>query len=199
MWARWAALAAVQAASEEKGAGRWLRNGELCLDTWGSSWGVMAWAGDGRAVLFGEDEGSKTKWHKEPIDLLAGAPEWLPHARLRDHVEHYELGFVYWYDDGTWHRAPYPDDLQDDGLELAMDEFLIRSEAVAELESWLADHTDGAPEAVVAACGRFMEQAERRTLTTDAVRAFTDETGWADADIAAICAVARDAGLMGAR
>ncbi len=197
-WARWAALAAVRADPGEERNGLWLERGELRLDTWGSSWGVLAWAGDGRAVLFGEDEGSMTKWHEPTIDVLAGAPAWLPFARLRDHVKCYELGFVYWYEDGAWNRAPYPDDLKDDGLALAMGDFAARSSAVAELEYWLGASVDAElSEPIRPACERFMDHAEHRTMTTDVVRGFVDELGWVDADVAVISAMAQGAGLMG--
>ncbi len=43
--------------------------------------------GEGRFVLYGEDESSGVKWHGTPIDVLAGGPDWLPYDELRDRIE----------------------------------------------------------------------------------------------------------------
>ncbi|KAB2369628.1 hypothetical protein [Actinomadura montaniterrae] len=84
-------------------------------DGGGNDWALEPLEG-GRAVLYGCDhEMSWTRFHEPPLDLLAGAPGWLPLERLADMQAAKELGFVYWYD-GTWHRVDYPDGLRDDGL-----------------------------------------------------------------------------------
>lgn len=71
------------------------------------------------------------KWHQPPVDILAGAPDWLPHEQLRDLLLGCELGRVYWYENGTWARAPYPATLGDDGLDCGMSRFTDRDEVLS--------------------------------------------------------------------
>lgn len=49
-------------------------------------------------MLYGEDESSEVKWHRPAIDVLAGAPEWLPYEELHDRISGAELGCAYWYE-----------------------------------------------------------------------------------------------------
>jgi hypothetical protein len=142
-----------------------------------------------RAALFGEDESSDVKCHEPSIDMLAGAPAWLPYERLRDHLEGYELGCVYWFEQGTWHRAPYPDDLDDDGLDCGMSRLVTREDAADEMINWLGRGKN------VEACDRFVACAERRAVTMDILRSFAGETGRVDADLPGMYAIARRAGL----
>lgn len=111
---RWAALAAVQAASG---------HGERCRALWPlwhyddghGSWADLHHLDEGRAVLLGQDRNDSETFYAEAsdffeekeTDLLAGAPEWWgpPVRRVRD-AELF-LGFVYGYDGSTWHRAGY--------------------------------------------------------------------------------------------
>ncbi|MFD6281393.1 proteophosphoglycan 5 [Streptomyces sp. NPDC060209] len=115
---RWAALAAVQAASG---------HGERCralrplwhYDDGHGSWIDLHHLDEGRAVLLGQDRNESETYYAEAADffeeketdLLAGAPEWWepPVRRVRD-AELF-LGFVYGFDGSTWHRAEY--DLED--------------------------------------------------------------------------------------
>ncbi|MFF9687515.1 proteophosphoglycan 5 [Streptomyces sp. NPDC014623] len=115
---RWAALAAVQAASG---------HGERCQALWPlwhyddghGSWADLHHLDEGRAVLLGQDRNDSETFYAEAsdffeekeTDLLAGAPEWWepPVRRVRD-AELF-LGFVYGFDGSTWHRAEY--DLDD--------------------------------------------------------------------------------------
>ncbi|WP_405180628.1 hypothetical protein [Nocardia sp. NBC_01377] len=99
--------------------------------------------GDGRFVLYGEDEASGVKLHEPRIDMLAGAPDWLPFEELHDRLEGYELGCVYWYDSGVWARASYPDDLRDDGLDCGMSRFVDREDVLGELRLYLIDGDHG--------------------------------------------------------
>lgn len=99
--------------------------------------------GEGRFVLYGEDESSGVKWHKPSIDMLAGGPDWLPYEELRDRLQGYELGCVYWYENGAWARAPYPEDLSDDGLDCGMSDFVDRSQVLGELSCHLDDTLAG--------------------------------------------------------
>lgn len=136
LWARWA-LAAVLEATEEAEetprvhrTGTWIDGEGLHLDDCGCTWWTLAPMGRGRYVLYGEDESSGVKWHEPAIDMLAQAPDWLPFERLRGLLEGWELGCVYWYEDGTWARAPYPEGLEDDGLDCGMSRFAVREEAL---------------------------------------------------------------------
>ncbi|MGW6390942.1 hypothetical protein ACWFR1_10625 [Streptomyces sp. NPDC055103] len=179
LWARWALLASIAATAEEEGrpsgcrTGRWIDEEGLHHDDAGCTWWTMSRMGEGRFVLYGEDESSGVKWHKPPIDMLAGGPDWLPYEELRDRLEGYELGCVYWYENGAWARAPYPDDLGDDGLDCGMSDVADRDRALRAL----ADHVDvasGGPSAdtLLAAAeahrlepGQLLERL--RPLTTD--------------------------------
>ncbi|MEV0710707.1 hypothetical protein [Nocardia aurea] len=147
LWARWALLATVgaNAADESKTGHRtgiWLDAEGLHLDDCGCTWWTMSRMGDGRFVLYGEDEASGVKFHEPRIDMLAGAPDWLPFEELRDRLEGHELGCVYWCDSGVWARASYPDDLRDDGLDCGMSRFVDREDVLGELRLYLieADH-----------------------------------------------------------
>src|SRR5690606_20923215 len=103
----------------------------------------MSRRGDGRFVLYGEDESSGVKWHDPPIDVLAGAPDWLPHDELNDRLAGMELGCVYWFEDGAWARASYPAGLTDDGLDCGMSRFVDRDDVLWELNSRIARAPEG--------------------------------------------------------
>ncbi|MER8188278.1 hypothetical protein [Kitasatospora sp. NPDC094015] len=141
LWARWALLAALEAttAYEEHPprfrTGRWLDDEGLHWDDSGCTWWVLSREGEGRFVLYGEDEASEVKWFEPAIDVLAGGPDWLPYETLRDRIEGREVGCVYWYEQGAWARAPYPDGLADDGLDCGMSYFIDRGEVLAELRN----------------------------------------------------------------
>ncbi|MFJ7077300.1 hypothetical protein [Streptomyces sp. NPDC098781] len=145
LWARWALLAAVEATTEaeERPAvhrtGHWIDGAGLHRDDSGCTWWILSRGGEGRFVLYGEDESSDVKWHRPPIDMLAGCPDWLPHGELRDRLEGYELGCVYWYEDGAWSRAPYPDSLKDDGLDCGLGDFVDRDRLLGELALHIDD------------------------------------------------------------
>ncbi|MFH0520014.1 hypothetical protein ACHBTE_22935 [Streptomyces sp. M41] len=150
LWGRWALLAALGATVDEEGrlgfrrTGRWIDASGLNHDDSGCTWWVMSRRGEGRFVLYGEDESSGVKWHRPPIDMLAGGPHWLPYEELRDRLEGYELGCVYWYEHGSWARAPYPDSLGDDGLDCGMSDFVDRACLLRELGLYI-DGTVGTP------------------------------------------------------
>ncbi|GAB3958872.1 hypothetical protein GCM10029978_004760 [Actinoallomurus acanthiterrae] len=195
IWARWAALAAVLSTPGAGRPGYRLDDDGLHLDTVGSTWAAMTWRGDGRAVLFGEDHAGGTKWHEPPVDVLAGAPDWLPYERLEDHLEAGELGFVYWYEEATWRRAPYPPDLEDDGIATTLGRFAVRSDTAWEMESRLRERIPRTNAPLQAACARLLTYAERRAVTAGIVRGFAAQIGWPDADVTAISTAARRAGL----
>ncbi|MFR9726167.1 hypothetical protein ACL02R_22785 [Streptomyces sp. MS19] len=138
-----------------------------CADPGGSYWWTLTLHGDGRAVFRGQDaDGSQGHLRAEPVDLLATAPAWLPLDELRPRQAARELGYVYWSDGASWSRAPYPDDLADDGLELSAG-WVGDDDEVAE-ELWdAAGGGDEMADAVVA----FLDRAEARTVDADAIRA----------------------------
>ncbi|MEU8527257.1 hypothetical protein AB0C77_16935 [Streptomyces sp. NPDC048629] len=130
LWARWALVAVLEATSAKETdrypSGAWIDDEGLHLDDGGCTWWTFSPLGGGRYVLYGEDESSGVKWHDTPIDMLAGGPDWLPYEELRDRLKGNELGCVYWYENAAWARAPYPDDLDDDGLDCGMSRFVER-------------------------------------------------------------------------
>ncbi|AXE25076.1 hypothetical protein C0216_17905 [Streptomyces globosus] len=128
LWARWALAAVLQASTEDEGlgvhrSGTWVDAGGLHLDDGGCTWWTYQPLGGGRYALYGEDESSGVKWHEPAVDMLAGAPGWLPRATLDDLLEGAQLGCVYWYEAGAWARAPYPETLEDDGLDCGIGRF----------------------------------------------------------------------------
>ncbi|MFG2328823.1 hypothetical protein ACGFMM_04285 [Streptomyces sp. NPDC048604] len=131
LWARWALVAVLQASeaqeSERYPTGAWIDDEGLHFDDCGCTWWTFPRLGEGRYVLYGEDESSGVKWHDMPIDMLAGGPDWLPYDELRDRLKGNELGCVYWYENGAWARAPYPEDLDDDGLDCGLSRFVNRA------------------------------------------------------------------------
>ncbi|WP_278266160.1 hypothetical protein [Nocardia sp. AG03] len=82
--------------------------------------------GEGRFVLYGDDDSGEVRWHETAIDMLAGAPVWLPYDKLNERIDGNEVGCVYWYEEGAWARAPYPEDLHDDGLSTGMEHLVDR-------------------------------------------------------------------------
>ncbi len=143
LWARWAFAAVLTANTGDAGGGvhrtgYWLDGeGVLRADDCGSTRWWFSRAAEGRWVLYGEDESSDVKWHKPAVDMLAGAPDWLPCPVLGDLLTGYELGCVYWHQDGAWARAPYPDGVRDDGLRCGMGRFADAARTVQAVGEWL--------------------------------------------------------------
>ncbi|MFB6846666.1 hypothetical protein ACFCXS_17665 [Streptomyces sp. NPDC056373] len=174
LWARWALIAVLRATteSERRGlhrTGTWVDDEGLRLDDCGSTWWTLAPRGEGRYVLYGEDESSGVKWHRPPVDMLAGGPGWLPHERLRDLLSGYELGCVYWHENGTWARAPYPGTLDDDGLDCGMSRFTDRADVLRTI----ADEDHGATSAHDAEA--LLAHAEGYRLTTELLMSLTSD------------------------
>jgi hypothetical protein len=114
LWIRWAALAA---ALTTFGYGDlWEIHEEYAgFDDQGGQWARLRLISGDRAVLYGLDhEYSDTVMAEPPIDLLAGAPDWLPWDEVTSFAEDEILGYVYWHDGVRWGRAPYD---AEDGLE----------------------------------------------------------------------------------
>ncbi|GAA2605808.1 hypothetical protein [Paractinoplanes durhamensis] len=113
LWTRWATIAASLAGLgfadvwfvDDRGAHH---------DKHGGSWARFALLDGARAVLFGYDlEHSATAAADPPIDLLTGAPGWLPWAELTELADQGRLGFVVWHAEGRWSRVRYRDDIGD--------------------------------------------------------------------------------------
>ncbi|MFD0266384.1 hypothetical protein ACFVGY_07295 [Streptomyces sp. NPDC127106] len=144
LWARWALAAVLRARTEDEDRGvrrigTWIDGSGLHLDDCGCTWWALKALGSGRYVLYGEDESSEVKWHEPPVDMLAGGPDWLPRETLRDLLDGWQLGCVYWYENGAWARAPYPETLEDDGLDCGISRFAVREEFLRELELAASD------------------------------------------------------------
>ncbi|WP_280703003.1 hypothetical protein [Kitasatospora sp. GP82] len=95
-------------------------------------------------------------------------PDWLPHQKLRDLLEGYELGCVYWYENGAWSRAPYPEDLDDDGLDCGMSRFADKEEVLGML-----DDTTAARRSSEA----LLNHAERYGLTPELLEPSVSDSG----------------------
>lgn len=168
LWARWALVAVLEATTEAEGlgihrTGHWTTPDALHLDDCGCTCWTLARRGEGRYVLYGEDKSSGVKWHEPRIDMLAGGPDWLPYETLRDLLQGWELGCVYWYENGAWARAPYPDTLDDDGLDCGMSRFAEPDEVLGLLDGVGEDCTcDPAPESGPAAAALLEAAAEYR-------------------------------------
>ncbi|MFD8542929.1 hypothetical protein [Streptomyces sp. NPDC059649] len=122
----------------------------------GNGWWALSWVEGGRAVLYGIDHDySETVSLSPPLDLLAGGPSWLPWQWLDDVITGgEEIGFLYWWDGEAWGRAPYPDEVHDDGVRsmVPADDSEVRTVC----DALVADGAD--PTAV-----REREAAHRRT------------------------------------
>ncbi|WP_051187879.1 hypothetical protein [Nocardia tenerifensis] len=218
LWKRWAGVAIATFDRDKEvepfqhRSGHWIDDGGLHWDDSGCTWWVMKWFGAGRALLVGEDESSEVKWHEPSIDVLAGAPDWLPRNYLRELIHANMVGCVYWFEKGAWHRAPYPDDLADDGLDAGISALTTRADAVEKITDQLMF---GAQDAGVSElCGQLVDAAERGTVTENVLRSFAaemarlqqeyypedddEDEGFppkTDEDIAAMFELARRAGL----
>ncbi|MFF8507810.1 hypothetical protein ACF064_06940 [Streptomyces sp. NPDC015492] len=172
LWGRWALVAVLEATAgaEARGVhrgGTWIDDRGLHLDDRGSTWWTFERLGEGRYLLYGEDESSAVKWHKPAVDMLAQAPDWLPYEHLRSLLEGWELGCVYWYENGAWARAPYPAGLDDDGLDCGMSRFAVREELLRDLIASERGLPRGRADGLVAA-------AEARSLTAAEIQEVLD-------------------------
>jgi hypothetical protein len=119
LWTRWAVISAALTGIgyadvwfvDDKGAHH---------DDHGGSWARFALLDGARAVLYGYDRGHRaTAAADPPIDLLTGAPGWLPWDDLSPLAENDQLGFVVWHSEGRWSRARYRDGIGDGLVEVA--------------------------------------------------------------------------------
>lgn len=118
LWARAVTMAMVDAACNAGTEFALDDDGLWCHSTGACGWWRLTMLDGARAVFCGQDpDGSHTHVGGEQIDFLAGGPDWLPWDLLRDDAAGNLFGFVYWWEDGAWHRIPYPEELGEDGLE----------------------------------------------------------------------------------
>ena len=138
LWTRWAAISAALTGIgfpdvwfiDDRGAHH---------DDHGGSWARFALVDGARAVLYGFDrDHSETTAADPPLDLLTGAPDWLPWADLSPLAEADGLGFVAWHAEGRWSRVRYPDGVTD-GLTRTVGAVLSRGNALAELAGIVAE------------------------------------------------------------
>ncbi|WP_147450917.1 hypothetical protein [Streptomyces hoynatensis] len=167
LWVRAATLAMLAAVGIDGDEYELSEDRLRCDNAGGSYWWRLTLHGEGRAVFCGQDaDGSHGHLREEPVDFLAGGPDWLPLAELRAEQHKGLLGYAYWWEGGAWHRAPYPEDLADDGLELSAG-WVIADEEVTE-QLWEAvEGGRNAGEAVAA----FLGRARARTVDAKAVAA----------------------------
>ncbi|MEW1657142.1 MULTISPECIES: hypothetical protein [unclassified Streptomyces] len=174
VWARAATLAVAAAAIDDGDEYTVGPQGLHCWNGGGAYWWRLRVYEDGRALLCGHDaDGSYTHSGDRQIDLLAGGPAWLPWAQLHDDARGNLLGFVYWYEDGVWARAPYPAEMPDDGLAMAMRWAAPDDAAVEEITGHLVAlmETEVHP---VAAVRAFIEAATARRVGAPEVAALLD-------------------------
>ncbi|MFE6687897.1 hypothetical protein ACFVFQ_15630 [Streptomyces sp. NPDC057743] len=174
VWARAATLAVVAAAMDDGDEYTVGPQGLHCWNGGGAYWWRLRVYEDGRALLCGHDaDGSYTHTGDRRIDFLAGGPAWLPWEQLRAEADGNLLGFVYWYEDGGWARAPYPAALPDDGLAMAMSWAAPGGAAVEEITERLVAlmETEVHPVAEVRA---FIAAAADRTVGAAEVAALLD-------------------------
>ncbi len=199
LWARAATLAVVAAAMDDGDEFSWGGQGLQCWNGGGSYWWRLTPCVDGRAVLCGQDaDGSHTHSGGRQIDFLAGGPAWLPWERLREDAEGNLLGFVYWWQDGAWARAPYPAKLPDDGLAMAMSWVAPGDAAVAKIVEDLVALTETERDAAPAVRA-FLAAAEARTVGAADVAALLDavcdKDSWYEVRPDAALAFAAELGL----
>ncbi|GAB2619464.1 hypothetical protein GCM10027168_59520 [Streptomyces capparidis] len=119
MWTAGAVVAALAAGGVDLLPDCAVDGDGIACDDGGGNWWRLARVAGGRAVAIGNDhEYSDTSAgdHDPPLDLLAGAPAWFPHAWFV-RVATARTGFVYWWEgeDGPWRRTAYPEAVGDDG------------------------------------------------------------------------------------
>ncbi|MGG7573539.1 hypothetical protein [Streptomyces sirii] len=199
LWARAATLAAVAAAMDDGDEFSWGEQGLQCWNGGGSYWWRLTPCADGRAVLCGQDsDGSHTHSGGRQVDFLAGGPAWLPWERLREDAEGNLLGFVYWWQDDAWDRAPYPAKLPDDGLAMAMSWVAQGDAAVAKIVEDLVALTETERDAAPAVRA-FLAAAEARTVGAADIAALLDavcdKDSWYEVRPDAALAFAAELGL----
>jgi hypothetical protein len=138
LWTRWTVLAA--ALTGIGFADVWSVDARGALyDDHGGSWARLALIDGARAVLFGYDsDHSATAAADPPVDLLTGAPAWLPWTELAELTDQGRLGFLAWHEQGRWSRVRYPARIGD-GLTQIVAAVLTGENALRELGDVVAE------------------------------------------------------------
>jgi hypothetical protein len=174
LWTRWATIAAAL-------------TGIGFADVWfvddrgahhndhGGSWARLALLDGARAVLFGYDrDHSATAAADPPIDLLTGAPEWLPWDDLVALADTDHLGFVVWHAEGRWSRTRYREEIGD-GLVQTVGAVLSTENTLRELGEVITEwgshelRTAASRDEVREAAERLLASAVRGEVTGEAV------------------------------
>ncbi|MGW7455488.1 hypothetical protein [Streptomyces sp. NPDC054787] len=171
LWARAVTMAMVDAACSTSTEFALDHDGLWCHSTGAGGWWRLTLLDGGRAVFCGQDpDGSHTHLGGEQIDFLAGGPDWLPWELLRDDAAGNLLGFVYWWQDGAWHRIPYPQELTEDGLDGAAP-WAGSQEEFIDLAASSYDVPYPRQRTLGDTIARFAALARERTADADAVAA----------------------------
>ncbi|MGE4425894.1 MAG: hypothetical protein AB7G37_05505 [Solirubrobacteraceae bacterium] len=200
LWSRWAALAVALRAIGIDDVHSVDEDGLHYDDQGGNDAHLVMLEGD-RAVLYGYDhEYSGTTDHSPPIDLLDGAPAWVPWDLLEPRQREGRLGFACWCDGGAWRRVDYPATLRDDGLAAVVGDRLGDDATVAALRDvatrWI-DHRPAPDEGpgIDAAAAALLDAAHHGRLGEEEIAALLTATPPATDTLAAALTVAADAGL----
>ncbi|WP_045743011.1 hypothetical protein [Actinoplanes rectilineatus] len=137
LWTRWATLSATLTAIGHTGV--WsIDDRGARLDDPSGGWARFALLDGRRAVLYGHHrEHSATARTDPPLDLLTGAPDWLPW----DELTPLHLGFMIWHESGRWSRVRYRDGLQD-GMTALLGTLLTGDATAAALAGVVTDRRD---------------------------------------------------------
>ena len=168
LWTRWAVLGVALT-----GIGR---TGLWSIDDRGAtlgegdgSWARFVLLDGRRAALYGHHrERSATTRADPPLDLLTGAPDWLPWVELSALAEADRLSFVIWHESGRWSRVRYRDGL-DDGMTGLLAPLLTAGNTVSALAALVTAPEPPGPagrEELRAASERLLNAAVRTDLTS---------------------------------
>ncbi|WDZ85268.1 hypothetical protein [Micromonospora cathayae] len=199
LWTRWGLLSAALTALGHDDV-YWCAADGAHHDDHGGNWARLVRVDGGRAVLFGYDhEYSDTVDATPPVDLLAGAPAWLPWPELLRYVADDQLGYVHWYD-REWSRVPYPAGLAD-GLTATVGALLDADRLEGQLSDVVTEwggHEPAGPaerDDLARAAARLRVAAEARTLDPADLTGLLGRLRHRTVDLAAALTVAADAGL----
>ncbi|MGW6919233.1 hypothetical protein ACWGB8_36275 [Kitasatospora sp. NPDC054939] len=170
LWARAVTMAVVELAATGRTEYALDEDGFWCHSTGADGWWRLSRFDGGRAVFCGQDpDFSHTHLLDEPLDFLAGGPEWLPWELLKDDADGNLFGFLYWWQDGAWQRVDYPADVENDGLDGAA--------------PWAGSDETEYTGLALSACDYY---AAGEPGLLDAIRAFAARVEAGDADGAAV-------------
>ncbi|MEU4688113.1 hypothetical protein [Actinoplanes sp. NPDC023714] len=179
LWTRWATLGAVLTGLGH--AGVWsIDDRGAALDDRDGGWARFALLDGRRAVLYGHRDPSSGEPIDPMLDLLTGAPDWLPW----DDLDPLHLGFVIWHENGRWSRVRYRDGHLDGMIDL-LEPLLTADNTITALTAMI-------PGGSREAASRLLASSVRAELTGSS---FTELLGGA-ADAGAALDVATRAGLV---